>query len=226
MSDQRDPSLLVPSQFEAQEGVDDWRLTSEGVTAVYRTGSFADGARFVERIAEIPGIEPWIPDVEVRHDAVTVRLCHIGPDWFGPTAKTVEIARAVSTVARDLNLPPDPGAVQGFLLIIEVLDIPRAMPFWQAVLGYVRRPDSPDEDLMDPRGHGPYVWFEQLDAPRDERNTMHVACWIPYEEAQARVDAALAAGGRVVRDQFAPAWWTLADPEGNEVDVATTRQRG
>jgi hypothetical protein len=25
------------------------------------------------------------------------------------------------------------------------------MPFWQAALGYVRRGDTPDEDLVDPR---------------------------------------------------------------------------
>ena len=30
----------------------------------------------------------------------------------------------------------------------------------------------------------------------------------------------LAAGGRIVYDGHAPDWWTLADPEGNEVDVA------
>ena len=25
------------------------------------------------------------------------------------------------------------------------------MPFWRAILGYEPRPDSPDEDLVDPR---------------------------------------------------------------------------
>jgi hypothetical protein len=25
----------------------------------------------------------------------------------------------------------------------------------------------------------------------------------------------------MVRDQFAPAWWTLADAAGNEIDIAT-----
>ena len=35
--------------------------------------------------------------------------------------------------------------------------------------------------------------------------------------------AALAAGGRVVDDSNAPEWWTLADPEGNEVDLAPWR---
>jgi hypothetical protein len=45
------------------------------------------------------------------------------------------------------------------------------------------------------------------------------------DEAEARITAALAAGGRMVRDDFAPSWWTLADAAGNEVDIATTRGR-
>ncbi len=43
--------------------------------------------------------------------------------------------------------------------------------------------------------------------------------------AQERIDAALAAGGRMVRDNFAPAWWTLADAYGNEADIATIQHR-
>jgi 4a-hydroxytetrahydrobiopterin dehydratase len=39
--------------------------------------------------------------------------------------------------------------------------------------------------------------------------------------AGARVAAALAAGGHLVTDQYAPMWWVLADAEGNEVCVAT-----
>ena len=54
---------------------------------------------------------------------------------------------------------------------------------------------------------------------------IHVAIWVPYEQAQARIAAALAAGGRMVRDEFAPSWWTLADPAGNEADIATTQAR-
>jgi 4a-hydroxytetrahydrobiopterin dehydratase len=48
---------------------------------------------------------------------------------------------------------------------------------------------------------------------------------VPYEQAEARVAAALAAGGRIVRDEFAPARWTLADSAGNEADIATTMNR-
>jgi 4a-hydroxytetrahydrobiopterin dehydratase len=46
------------------------------------------------------------------------------------------------------------------------------------------------------------------------------------DQAGARVAAALAAGGRLVTDEHAPSWWTLADPEGNEVDVANLLERG
>jgi 4a-hydroxytetrahydrobiopterin dehydratase len=59
-----------------------------------------------------------------------------------------------------------------------------------------------------------------MDAPRPQRNRIHIDLYVPRDQAEARVAAALAAGGRVVYDERAPAWWTLADPEGNEVDVA------
>ncbi len=79
---------------------------------------------------------------------------------------------------------------------------------------------------MDPRSRGPSFWFEAMDEPRpDGGGAIHVAIWVPYEQAEARVAAALAAGGRLVRDEFAPAWWTLADAAGNEADIATTMSR-
>ena len=226
MSDDRDPNLLTPNEFEAEDGVEDWRITCDGVTATYRTASFASGTRFAERIAALDGLEPWLPDVDLRHDTVTVRMLRVADDWYGPTAQTVELARSISSIARELGLAADPGAVQGIMFVVEAVDIPAVMPFWRAALGYEFRPDSPSEDLVDLRGRGPSLWFEPLDTAREERNTIHVACWVPHEEAEARVAAALAAGGSIVRDQFAPMWWTLADPEGNEVDIATTRNRG
>jgi 4a-hydroxytetrahydrobiopterin dehydratase len=33
------------------------------------------------------------------------------------------------------------------------------------------------------------------------------------------------AGGGLMFDEDAPAWWTLADLEGNEVDIATWQGR-
>ena len=46
--------------------------------------------------------------------------------------------------------------------------------------------------------------------------------FVPDDQAAARIESALTAGGRVVYDAEAPEWWTLADPEGNEVDIAVS----
>jgi 4a-hydroxytetrahydrobiopterin dehydratase len=78
-----------------------------------------------------------------------------------------------------------------------------------------------EEDLLDPRGHGPSFWFQVMDEPRPQRNRVRVDVFVPHDQAEARVAAAIAAGGRLVTDEHAPSWWTLADPEGNEVDVAS-----
>jgi 4a-hydroxytetrahydrobiopterin dehydratase len=45
------------------------------------------------------------------------------------------------------------------------------------------------------------------------------------DEAEARVRAALAAGGKLVSDEAAPSFWVLADAEGNEACVCTWLQR-
>ena len=113
------------------------------------------------------------------------------------------------------------------VLVVPGAAVPaEVMPFWQAILGYDRRPDSPDEDLIDPRWRGPGFWFEEMHEPRaDGGGTIHIAVWVPEDQAETRVQAALAAGGRMVRDQYAPAWWTLADAAGNECDVSSTASR-
>ena len=217
---------ITPSQFHEAEGVEDWRLTSEGATAFFRTRSFAESARFVQAIGELPGVEEHRPSVDVRQDGVTVHMITVTGDSFGPSRRDVDLARQISAAASKLGLTADPSAVQSLLIIPGATDIARVTPFWRAVLGYEPRRDSPAEDLVDPHGRGPAFWFEQMKEPRgDGGGAIHVAIWVPYEQAEARIKAALAAGGRMVRDEFAPSWWTLADAAGNEADIATTKGR-
>jgi len=64
-----------------------------------------------------------------------------------------------------------------------------------------------------------------MDALAAERNRIHIDVWVPPDQAQARIAAAIAAGGHLVTDEYAPAWWTLEDAEGNLADVATTMSR-
>jgi 4a-hydroxytetrahydrobiopterin dehydratase len=217
---------ITARQFQESEGLGDWRVLGEGASVFFRTGSFAESAKLVQAIGEIPGIEDHPPAVDVRQGGVTVRLISVADDYFGMTARDVEVGRQVSAVARDLGLSADPSAVQYLLIVPGAPDIAAVMPFWRAVLGYEPRPDSPDEDLVDPQDRGPAFWFESMDEPRPGGGgAIHVAVWVPPDQAEARVAAALAAGGRMVRDDRAPSWWTLADAAGNEADVATVMDR-
>jgi 4a-hydroxytetrahydrobiopterin dehydratase len=217
---------ITVRQFHEAEGTEDWRVLGDGACAYFRTGSFEAGARFVHAIGQLPGLEMGHPDVDLRFDGVTVRLITYTDDWFGMSQRDIELARQISTVAREQGLSADPSAVQSFLVIPGAPVTAEVMPFWRAVLGYDPRADSPDEDLVDPRSRGPAFWFEQMDEPRgDGGGAIHVGIWVPYEQAEARIAAAPAAGGHMVRDEFAPAWWTLADAAGNEADIATTERR-
>lgn len=217
---------ITASEFHATEGLEDWRVLSEGASAFYRTRSFAESARFVHAIGETPEAGDHPPAVDVRDGGVTVRLISTGADYFGMTRSDVAVARRVSAVAAEQGLSADPSAVQSVLIIPGAPDVAAILPFWQAVLGYQPRPDSPDEDLVDPQDRWPAFWLERMREPRgDGLGAIHVAVWVPIEEAEARVKAALDAGGRIVREDFAPTWWTLADAAGNEADVATVANR-
>jgi 4a-hydroxytetrahydrobiopterin dehydratase len=216
---------ISPRQFHEAVATGDWRVLGEGACAYFRTGSFAGGARLLQRISELAGLGDHHPDADLRHQGVTVRLMTITPDRFGLSQRDVELARQISAVARELGDPADPAVVQTVQVSVDALVSAEVMPFWRAVLGY-EYCGSPAEDLIDPRGRGPGFWFQQMDAPRPQRSRVHIDVWVPYEQAEARIAAALAAGGRLVSDEHAPAWWTLADAEGNEVDVATAASRG
>ena len=217
---------LTPRQFHDAEGLEDWRVLGEGACIYFPTASFAESSRLVHAIAELEGVEEHRPAVDVRDGGVTVRLVTLSADYMGMTQQDVEIARRISAAAKRLGLSADPNGLQYLLVIPGATNTAEIMPFWKAILGYEPRPDSPDEDLVDPRDRGPAFWFEGMEEPRaDGLGAIHVAVWVPYEQAEARVAAALAAGGRLVRDDFAPSWWTLADPAGNEADVATALGR-
>jgi len=216
---------ISPSDFRDADWTEDWPVIGDGATSFFATDSFAASARFVEAIAGIEGVEAHRPDVDVRPDGVTVRLLTT-ETWYGMSRRDVELARRISEAAHALGLVADTSVVQCLHpIVIGAVDIPKVMPFWAAITGYIRRPDSPDEDLVDPRGRGPGIWFEQVDELNPMRPRMHFGLWVPVGDGQARVDAALAAGGRIVFDH-GPSWWTMADPEGNEADVSTIENRG
>jgi 4a-hydroxytetrahydrobiopterin dehydratase len=212
---------LTPRQFSETEDLEDWRALFFGAFAYFRTGSFSAGAELTAEIARLADAANHHPDVDLRYGGVTVRL--FSHDVFGLTDRDVTLARQISTAARQRGAAAEPTAVQVVQVTVDAMSHPDVIPFWQAVLGY----DAVgDEDLVDPHGRNASLWFQQMDQPRPQRNRIHVDVCVPYDVAEARVAAAVAAGGRILRDDEAPVGWLLADPEGNEVDVATVHTRG
>jgi 4a-hydroxytetrahydrobiopterin dehydratase len=207
---------ITPRQFHEADGVEDWRVLFEGACAHFRTRSFATGVALVDAIGRLADAANHHPDVDLRYGGVTVRLTTHDVD--GLSERDITLARQISAAARELDVAADPTAVQTVQVAIDALVGSEVIPFWRAVLGYR---EMGDEDLVDTHGRGPSIWFQEMDAPRPQRNRIHVDISVPHDQAEARVAAAIAAGGHLVSDQYAPAWWTLADAEGNEADVAT-----
>ena len=63
------------------------------------------------------------------------------------------------------------------------------------------------------------------DEPRTQRNRIHFDLTVAHDEAAARIEAALAAGGTLLSDAEAPAFWILGDADGNEICVCTWQGR-
>jgi 4a-hydroxytetrahydrobiopterin dehydratase len=172
----------------------------------------ADAARLAGGIAAVPGIEESGAVLTIAGPRLTVRLTR---DMWRLETAHIELARAISAVARSSGASPDRASIQEVQLAIAAKPDAIDKPFWAAVLGYE---PLADDNVVDPLGHGSTVWMQELDAEKPLRHAMHVDVSVPRAQARARLDAALAAGGRIVT--AGTEHWTLADGAGNRVCIA------
>ncbi|MTH69806.1 VOC family protein, partial [Agromyces bracchium] len=202
--------------FLAADGVDDWRVAYCGPIARFATGSVRAGAAFATAVAAVDALAEHPPLIDVRPDCVIVRVVR---DLIDLDDGAADRARAISAIASDHGLEAQPERTQDVQVAIATSrPIAEVLPFWRAVLGYA---DHIGDDLVDPRGRGPSVWFQPLDPERPLRHAMHLDLAVPREVATARLAAALEAGGRVASDREAPQYWTCDDRGGNKVDLVT-----
>jgi 4a-hydroxytetrahydrobiopterin dehydratase len=223
------------SRSEASDAVTrlGWRLVLGELRTEVRTGSLVLAADVAGRVAAVAGAQGHLR-LDVRADRVLLSLQTATAAWV--TERDVELARNISTVVDETRLETVSGvgldgggerAVQVIEIGIDALDAAAIRPFWRALLGYVDEPGrfGPWDGLVDPLGQGPAVWFQRMDAPRPQRNRIHFDVSVPHDEAASRIGAALAAGGTLINDTRAPAFWVLADAEGNEACVTTWQGR-
>jgi 4a-hydroxytetrahydrobiopterin dehydratase len=197
--------------FLAAEGGADWVVLHGGAAAVFRVGSLPEAGRLVEAIAVLPGLEGAL--ITAGHDRVSVRLTR---GVFRLEEAHIEMARAVSEVARAHGAVADRTLVQEVQLAVAAKPDELDVGFWRTVLGYQA---LADDNAVDPLGHGSTVWLQDLDPGKPLRHAMHVDVSLAREHAEARVASAVAAGGRVVVASEREGWWILSDRAGNKVCV-------
>jgi 4a-hydroxytetrahydrobiopterin dehydratase len=222
------PNKVTATEFDASADLPDWRVLLGRIEASFRAGSFEAGAEFVGRIAAAAEAADHHPDVDLRYpDRVNVALVTHAANAL--TDSDVSLARTISEIAADAGIKSEPTATSRVEVAIDALDIDAVRPFWQAVLGYVeeppRTPGGQVNAIVDPNRVGPAFWFQQMDAPRVQRNRIHLDVTVSHDIAEERVAAAIAAGGTLVSAARARAFWILADPEGNEACVCTWQDR-
>lgn len=175
----------------------------------------ADLAATAARLADEAGVALLI---DVRAEGVVLDS---GKDQWETVAGFADLAAAVQAAARAAGLRPDNSLVRFVQVGIDAVDVPAVREFWRAVLGYLPVPDPGLTDLYDPRWLNPVVFIQPMDAEdterRRQRDRVHLELAVPAEHLRARVDTALAAGGRVLTD--GPDGTRLADPEGNELTL-------
>jgi 4a-hydroxytetrahydrobiopterin dehydratase len=200
-------------EFLAADGVDDWVVLHGGAAAVFRVPTMGDAARLAEAVAEVPGVEGSGTLLTVADGRLSVRL-NRGVYRF--EEHHIALARAVSAVAREHGAVVDRAEVQGVSVAIAAKPDSVDVGFWRAVLGY---DELAEDNAIDPLGHGSTVWMQDLDPDKPLRHAMHVDVSVAREHVQARLAAALAAGGRIVDDSEEPESWVLSDRAGNRVCV-------
>ncbi len=199
--------------FLAAEGVEDWVVLHGGPVAAFRVGSLADAAGLAVAVSQVDGLDRGTVALTATPRWLTVRLTR---EVWGIEERHIELARAVSAVAREHGGAADRSAVQEVQVAVAAKPEAIDLGFWRAVLGYDAKAD---DNGIDPLAHSSTVWMQDLDPEKSLRHAMHIDVSLAREQAEARLAAAVAAGGRVVVDR-GPVWWVLSDRSGNKVCIA------
>ncbi|TWD82406.1 hypothetical protein FB561_3537 [Kribbella amoyensis] len=203
---------------------EDWRALF-GAMTFYPTSSPIQASRLATAVAQLAEDAGWPLLVDIRPTGVTIDS---GKDrWEDGVYEAVipfaELAGRIQAAARELGLRADPANLRFVQLGFDAVDTAEVQAFWLTVLGYERDPRQDLTDIYDPRRLGPVIMFQSLDAAdeerRKQRNRIHCSLAVPSDQAQVRIDAAVAAGGSIL--DRTPSNCTLADPEGNELTITT-----
>lgn len=214
-----DDKTALTGQQVADAGLEGWRKVLDRLTVRYETGDFNAGASLVTRIAEVADAADHHPDVDLRYPHVTVSLK--SHDVGAITARDIRLAKEISALADAAGTRVSAHAPDVIELALDTRDHETISPFWAAILGY----QAKDDEVTDPAQRLPNIWFQESDSVAPDRQRWHLDVSVPHDVAQERIRAAIDAGGTLVSDAAAPAFWVLADADGNQACICTWESR-
>ena len=223
---------MLDDQEIADADLEDWRKLGQGLHARFLPSSFTAAASFVTAVAEVPEAAGHSP--QVRMDARFVDLKLITEDaiyrdeagvehrveWV--TQQDIELARRISEVARSHGLRADPSSIAAVEVALDTAHKETVAPVWSALLTGstdAQGRGTTDEDVRDATWRVPILWFQETEEHETPRQRFHLDVHVPYDVADQRIAAAVAAGGTVVNDGD-PSYVVIADPDGNKACVA------
>ena len=218
-----DPKRSLTELELVGEQLLDWRMLIDRLHASFDTGDFVTAVRLVEAITLAAEQMNHHPDLDLSYGRLDVRL--VSHDVGGVTSRDVALARTVSELASAAGATPHPERTSVLELGLDTADEAEIRPFWAALLDYDTVEAWGELQLRDATGRRASIWFQHTDAHHVPRQRWHLDLRIPPEVVQGRIAAAIEAGGELVDDAAAPAFWVLADPQGNPACLTTWQGR-
>jgi 4a-hydroxytetrahydrobiopterin dehydratase len=219
---------IADSEFADRFSLPDWRILGARIEAHFLAPTYLGAIAFASSVAEAAEAANHHPDMVIRASR-QVRITLSTHDVGGLSTYDASLAATISTLAAEHGLSAKPHVLSIVDIAIDAMDIDAVRPFWKALLAY--REGAPPtlgavvEDLVDPLGIGPDLWFQQMNEPRPQRNRIHIDVRVPHDVAEQRIADAIAAGGQLLTAEYARSFWVLADPEGNEACICTWQDR-
>ena len=215
-------------------GLTDWRKLGQGLHARFVIADFEVGARFLTAIGEAGRAEAHHPEVRMGTGFVDLKLISDDAvyrdddgaehrvEWV--TRQDVELARRITEIAAAQSLVADPQSITAVELALDTANTAALAPVWSALLtgGHeAQGRGTIGDDVRDATSRVPILWFQKTDPHETPRQRFHLDVQVPYDVAERRIAAAVAAGAVIVDDSRAPRTTVIADPDGNKACVGT-----
>ncbi|WP_125609696.1 4a-hydroxytetrahydrobiopterin dehydratase [Specibacter cremeus] len=210
--------LTRPEIDAALESLPHWRYRLGSLATVLKVPSSTVAVALMRAIAAMAEEANHHPDVDWRYDTLFISLTShdAGREV---TARDAALATKISAAAEAAEAVARPELMRAVEIAMDTDDFTAVSEMWRTALGYkTGRPD----DLVDPYGRGPSLWFQQTDTPNPNR--FHFDVHVPLSEAPP-VLAALEAAGATLDHSNAPDFVIATDAQGNRLCLCTEAGR-